>query len=144
MSARVKVAVYAGAFLLTLAGVGDARDRRETVTLSKVDADHMRAGMQQYLKSVEGVVTGMANNNMKAVAASARKAGMVMVSDVSFEAALSVPSDFAMRSMETHQLFDLLADEAQDIGTKLVVTKRLGEVLGTCNSCHATYRLTHR
>lgn len=49
-----------------------------------------------------------------------------------------------MRSMETHQLFDLLADEARDIGTKLAVTKRLGEVLRTCNSCHATYRLSRR
>lgn len=144
MSARVRVAVFAGAFLFSFAGAGDARDRREPVTLSKADADHMRAGMQQYLKSVEGVVTGMANNNMKAVAASARKAGMAMVSDVSFEAALSVPPDYAMRSMETHQLFDLLADEARDIGTKLAVTKRLGEVLRTCNSCHATYRLSRR
>jgi cytochrome c556 len=104
----------------------------------------MLAGMRQYLKSVEGVLLGMARNDMKAVAQSARKAGMAMVSDVSFEAALSVPSDFALRSMETHQLFDLVADEARDIGTKLAVTKRLGEAVATCNSCHAMYRLSGR
>jgi len=144
MTSRLRAVAGAVLLLAAFAGVVEARDQREAVTLARPDAAHMLAGMRQYLKSVEGVLLGMVRNDMKAVAQSARKSGMAMVSDVSFEAALSVPPDFALRSMETHQLFDLLADEARDIGTKLAVTKRLGEVVATCNSCHAMYRLGGR
>ena len=53
-----------------------------------------------------------------------------------------LPKEFMMMGHATHQAFDMLAEDAKTIADKATALKQLEQILNTCNTCHASYRLS--
>lgn len=113
---------------------------RERIELSAREREHMKAGMRAYLESVQGVVAGLALHDFKAVARAASKSGMGAIKNVSPTLAMSLPAQFTLMSVDTHERFDALAKDALAYRTNLAVQKRLDDVLSNCTGCHAMFR----
>lgn len=118
----------------------ETQQPRERIELSAREREHLKAGMRAYLESIQGIVAGLAMHDFKAVARAATKSGKAAIADVSPALALSLPPQFTLMSVDTHERFDALAKDALALRTNLAVQKRLDEVLTNCTSCHAMYR----
>jgi hypothetical protein len=117
------------------------RDTRTVIRLSAKEREHLRLGMRIFLESVQGIVDGAKRNDMAQVARSAERSGMGMIEDISFSDAVSLPPEFLIMSIDTHQKFDALSRAAVDGGTKAGALERLGGILANCTACHTMYRL---
>ena len=95
-----------------------------------------------YLESVEGITDALADNKMLLVAKAAKKSGMGMVDEPEIAIAMKLPPEFVAISLDTHQKFDAMAQEAAEGGTKVGALRHIGEILANCTACHATYRLS--
>lgn len=119
-----------------------APDTRQTIVLSEDERNFVLAEMRGFLDSVQGIVEGVAEGNMKAVTEAARKSGMGTMQRVPRTLMPKMPPEFRMLGMNTHGAFDTLAGEASGMGDKQVVLKQLGTLLNNCSACHQGYRLT--
>ncbi|KAB2943132.1 hypothetical protein [Hyphomicrobium sp.] len=134
------VVVYA------LAGCGMAQieawhgEQRTLIVLSGNELAHLRSGMRVYLESVQGIIEGLAENKMARVKDEARKAGVEILGAVPASTAVTLPVDFLMLSMDTHQKFDALSAAAAAGASKSEVLGSLRDILSNCTSCHARYR----
>ena len=115
---------------------------RTLIQLSASEREHLRLGMRVYLESVEGITDALADNKMLLVAKAAKKSGMGMVDELEIAIAMKLPPEFVAISLDTHQKFDALAQEAAEGGTKVGALTHIGEILANCTACHATYRLS--
>ena len=134
------VAVMAYMFVIR-GNVSESDDGRTAITLSAGERDLVLAEMRDFLESVQSIVAGLAENDMAAVAASAKVVGMANFQGVPTTLMAKLPLDFKALGRSTHQAFDALAMEALDMGDQKVVLARLGKVMLNCTSCHAGYRL---
>lgn len=119
-----------------------ADDPRQAIALDTAERDFVMAEMRGFLQSVEGVVAAVANDRIGDAEAPARKSGMGVMHDVPPTLPQKLPKEFKMMGRATHQGFDALADEAKTMGDKSAVLKQLEQILTTCNTCHASYRLS--
>ena len=113
---------------------------RERIELGAREREHMKAGMRAYLESIQGIVAGLARHDFRAVARAAGRSGKAAIKDVSPALALSLPPQFTLMSVDTHERFDALAKDALGLRTNLAVQKRLDDVLTNCTAYHAMYR----
>lgn len=118
-----------------------AADARIPLRLAAADREHLRAGMRQYLDSVQGILDALAQNKPDRIASSARKSGMASLSGVSLASAASLPPEFSMLSLDTHEKFDALASLAAQNARSSEILKRTSEILANCSACHGMYRL---
>jgi hypothetical protein len=117
-------------------------DARTSIRLSAADGEHLRRGMRNYLESVEGVVQALSANDMAGVALAAGKSGARLMAGASLTAVIGLPPQFALMSAATHQRFDDLAEAARNGASRSTALERLGEILASCTSCHAMYRIS--
>ena len=115
---------------------------RTPIQLNASEREHLRLGMRVYLESVEGITDALADNNMLLVEKAAKKSGMGMVDEPEIAIAMKLPPEFVAISLDTHQKFDAVAQEAAEGGTKVGALRHIGEILANCTACHATYRLS--
>jgi cytochrome c556 len=142
-----KTAILTTCALLTACGGSQLESAsraaaRTPIQLSASEREHLRLGMRVYLESVEGITDALADNKMLLVAKAAKKSGMGMVDEPEIAIAMKLPPEFVAISLDTHQKFDALAQEAAEGGTKVGVLTHIGEILANCTACHATYRLS--
>lgn len=117
-------------------------DHRREIPLSAQERELVLVEMRGVLRSVNGVLTGLAENDMKKVEDSARASGMVMAADENAGLIAKLPPEFKEMGLGLHRGFDSLADAAK-AGTKPDdVLKRITELTSRCNSCHDVYRLS--
>jgi hypothetical protein len=140
-------AVLIVAFVLLLGGCAhpatpSGAEARSSIELSAKDRERLRKGMRVYLECVQGISDALGDNKMGGVSRSARRCGMDMVDDVSFKDVLTLPPEFLALSLDTHQKFDALAQEAVGRATNSSVLQQLGAILANCTACHAAYRLS--
>jgi hypothetical protein len=117
---------------------------RQAVSVSRADEAHLRAGMRGYLESLQGVLDGLAGNRLDRVATSARGAGMAAVKGVRFEMVASLPPEFTLLSVDTHERFDALARRAAERASRQEIVSLAGEILANCTACHAMFTLAPR
>lgn len=121
----------------SLAGV-----TRTEVALSDRESEHLRQGMRVYLESTQGIIEALGDNKLAAVQSHARKAGVSATGDVPLWVALSLPPEFVLLGMDTHQKFDALAAAAAQGASKREILQHLRDVLLNCTACHAIFRLS--
>lgn len=119
-----------------------APDTRQTIVLTEDERNFVLAEMRGFLDSVQGIVEGVAEGNMKAVTEAARKSGMGTMQRVPRTLMPKMPPEFRMLGMNTHSAFDTLASESSGMGDTQVVLKQLATLLANCGACHQGYRLT--
>jgi len=135
-----------GSLLLAACSVANDATRfpaeaRTPIELSAKEGDRLRAGMRLYLECVEGITGALGENKISGVGRSASHCGMHMVDNVSFAEVLTLPPEFLALSLDTHQKFDALAQEATEHSTRASALKQLDAILANCTACHAAYRL---
>jgi len=118
-----------------------AGDPREQLTLPAPARDMVLAEMRQMLRSMAGVLTGLAEGDTTAAATGARESGMAAAVDVAPEVAVLLPNAFIQLGMSTHQGFDALADKLEAGAPQQEVLAALAGLTENCVACHATYRI---
>ena len=140
--------------LLALAAGGCAPPRtseplygREAVALEPAERDFVLAEMRQFVLAIRGIIEGVADNDMKAVAAAARAVGLqVHRSQIAGPGSLAaavahkVPAGFRTLSLATHTAFDEMALHAEQFGDRDQLLASLADNLRRCVACHAAYR----
>ena len=119
-------------------------DARQPIAVNPEELAFVLAEMRGFLESVQAIVEGVSEGDMKAVAAAGRKSGMSAVAHAPPSLMKKLPKAFRMLGGGTHKKFDQLAAEANEMGDKAQVLKQLSTLLRNCTACHATYRFTSK
>lgn len=134
------VAGFAG-YIFVTGLVMDSEDGRTAIVLNEAERDLVLTEMRGFLEAVEGVMDGVLEEDMAAVAESARTVGMATTQAVPMALMAKLPLEMKTLGMETHAAFDTIAREAEDMGDGTEILKLVRDALGNCTSCHASYRL---
>lgn len=118
-----------------------ASDAREPLHLNAHERALVLAEMRQMLESTEGVVTGLAANELQAIQQAAARSGTRAPGTVDQAMHASLPESFLRLGMAAHGGFDDIARMAEEGAGRDAMTARLGEILRQCTACHATYRV---
>lgn len=117
-------------------------DERIAVNLSSMQRLHVLTEMRGLLESTQGVIKGLALNDMEMVQISARKAGTDgRKTTENHEMHKKMPEGWMQLGRAAHKSMDEIAQMAadgkpiKDIQLKLVAT------MDSCMACHAAYRL---
>lgn len=138
------VATIAAAGYLFVKGwtVHEVPDLRTAVVLTKTERNQILTEMRQLLKSVHGVLNGVANQDLNHAGQAARAAGMAMAADVNPLLMAKLPLTFKAMGMSVHRDFDGLADGIQSGERGEQVLKRLSNLTDRCAACHEIYRFS--
>jgi len=141
-------------FALAAGGCGtpprsaDAVYGRAAVALEPAERNFVLAEMRQFVKAIRGIIEGIGDNDMKAVAASARAVGtevrrgqMVGPSPLPARVAEKLPPEYLKLGLATHAAFDEMALQAEQSGDRDQLLAILSDNLRRCVACHAAYRL---
>jgi hypothetical protein len=138
-------AVLAGlGIMLSLGGTGSGQppgDSRRRLTLPAPARDKVLAEMRHMLESVNGILRGVAANDLDAVEKAARTAGTAMAVEMDPAMMQQLLPAFRELGLQTHRAFDELADRIKAGGTREDAIRGLAGVTGNCVACHALYRL---
>jgi len=132
--------------LVLLAGVSSvsearAEDTRIPVILNEPEHEFVVAEMRGFVESLQLIMSGLATGDMETVADAAKTSGMFTANRAPDTLGAKFPETFAVLGGETHQLWDQLAAEAEDMGDRLEIQRQLGVMMNNCVACHASYRL---
>jgi hypothetical protein len=121
-----------------------ALEHRKPIHLSAEEKAHIHLEMRLFLSGTQKIVTGVAANDMKLVAAAARELGMAAAHEVPPGLRAKLPLEFKKLGHATHQGFDDLARDADSLADANHALRQLGQVMSNCVSCHAMFRLETR
>ena len=132
--------------LIFMPGVGyvsDARseDTRIPVQLNETEYEFVLAEMRGFVESLQLIMSGLAAGDMKTVADAAKRSGKLTANNAPHTLGSKFPATFAALGGATHQLWDEVAAEAEDMGDKHEIIRQLGVLMNNCVTCHASYRL---
>ena len=134
------VIAYGGYKFLIEGSVKPSDDGRTAIILLGDERDFVLGEMRGFLETVEGIVTGIAENDMEAVATVATAAGMGSVGGETAALIGKLPLEFKTLGLDTHALFDDLAAAATESNDPAIVTAKLSALMQNCTGCHASYR----
>ncbi len=116
-------------------------DGRKAVVLTAQEHDMVLMEMRAMLQSVQGVVQGLTNDDMAAVAKAARASGMAAAADTSPALMAKLPLEFKQLGLSVHKSWDGMAQLAEHGASADEILTRLNAQLSSCVGCHAGYRL---
>lgn len=127
-------------FFLIKGNVIVADDGRTAILMSAEERDLVLGEMRGFLEAIQGITTGISENDMGAVAQNASAVGMLAAAGTPPALMAKLPLEFKKLGFATHTAFDDLAQEANDMGDGAIVLAKTGALLARCTSCHAGYR----
>ncbi|SDY98156.1 hypothetical protein [Nitrosomonas sp. Nm33] len=136
------VTVGAFAFYFVRGHTSISTDQRRAIQLSVEEKDFVLAEMRSLLSSVNGILRGLHEHDMIAVAEAAKSAGMGMAVDASPLLMVKLPLEFKIMGMGLHEDFDKLSVDIKTGLNRDQVIHRLSELTSKCVSCHQIYRLS--
>jgi cytochrome c556 len=116
-------------------------DGRKTIRVSPDERHIILKEMRGMLTAAHGIVIGLTQDDVKAVATAARAAGISSAVDISPRLMAKLPLEFEQMGMKMHVGFDALASAAEAGETREALLARLGAQLGACVACHEVYSL---
>lgn len=129
-----------GAWYFVRGNVTEGDDGRKSILLTTGERDFVLTEMRGLLEAVEVITFELSEANMDGAAAAARSVGMGSAGGEPVTLIAKLPLEFKKLGMATHNAFDALATEAEDMGDGSVVLGQLSGILTNCTSCHAGYR----
>ena len=142
LAAVVILGAGIGYRLLTGAPTQQAGDGRAEILLSAADRDLVLAEMRTFLNSVQGITLALTRDDLGLVAEQARSVGLAAAAQVPVSLVQALPLEFKTLGRSLHADFDQLALDAEQLGDPEHSLRQLGDILGKCVACHASYRLT--
>lgn len=117
-------------------------DGRIAIELDPSERDLLLVEMRNFLISVNGIVAGLAEDevNIEMVAAAARKSGKAVATSVPPALMAKLPMDFKQQGFAVHGAFDELAVAVEQGEDREMLLMRLNDQLTRCSACHAGYK----
>jgi len=119
-------------------------DQRTLIKLAPSERQMVLAEMRSFLISVQQVSKGIANNEMSYVISAARKSGAIAQGRAPESLAKKLPLTFKQMGLDTHRKFDLLAQDAEDLGDRDHALTQLSTLMKNCITCHEMYRISSK
>jgi len=116
-------------------------DNRLAIQLTAGEKDLVLAEMRAFLASVQQITHGVSSKDMKLIAASARTVGRAAQQGVPGSLMGKLPLEFKQLGRDTHEKFDLLALDAEQLEDEQHALSQLAALMQNCVACHAAYRL---
>lgn len=116
-------------------------DNRLAIQLTAGEKDLVLAEMRAFLASVQQITQGVSSKDMPLIATSARTVGLAAQQGVPGSLMGKLPLSFKQLGRNTHEQFDLLALDAEQLEDAEHSLSQLGALMQNCVACHATYRL---
>jgi len=119
---------------------------RLAVALTPAERGFMLEEMRHFVQAARGIIEGIADHDMKALAAAARGAGVQVyrgrIAGPGAPPALQgkLPPEFRALDLATRAAFDEMALRAAQSGDRDELLAALADNLRRCVACHATYR----
>jgi hypothetical protein len=117
-----------------------APDGRTTVLLGSDERNLVLTEMRGMLETVQIVVDGVNEGDMKQVAQAARASGMAAAADVNPALMAKLPLEFKQLGLNVHKRFDEIAAAADSGASREQLLATLSTQLSACVACHASYR----
>ncbi|MDH5572648.1 MAG: hypothetical protein OEY89_12860 [Gammaproteobacteria bacterium] len=137
----LSIAVAGMAYKFIIAG--DAilsSDGRQAIQLSDSERNLVLTEMRTFLSSAQAITLALTTEDMGQVAKAARIVGAAAQQAVPGSLIGKLPLEFKKLGFDTHQKFDQLALDAEQLGDREYTMKQLAELMNNCVACHATYR----
>lgn len=114
-------------------------DHRTSLGLNAEEKTLFLAEMRQMLSSIQGVISGIAEENPEKIIQAAKYSGNRMARETPISIKRKTPIAFKEIGAPTHMMFEELAvrAEADDMQT---LTEFTGELMQQCLACHARFR----
>ncbi len=132
--------IVVGSWFFVRGNVAASDDGRTAILLTESERDFVLGEMRGLLEAVETITHELSEDNMAGVAEAAKSVGMGSAGGEPPTLIVKLPLAFKTLGMSTHNAFDDLAMEAEDMGDGAVVLGQLSAILTNCTSCHAGYR----
>lgn len=116
-------------------------DGRTAIVLSEGERDLVLSEMRGFLVAVQGILSASTRDDMDAAIEHARSVGLAAQEGVPPGLVGKLPLAFKELGFSTHQAFDQLALDAQQMRDAGVVQASMAELMQKCVACHAAYRL---
>jgi len=129
-----------GAFKFVTGNVVMADDGRTSIVVTADEKEFLMADMRLFLEAVEGITTATGAGDMAAVIDIATERGVAATGNEPAALMAKIPLEMKQLGFGTHDFFDTVAGIARDTNDATQVTVAMGELLGRCTSCHASYR----
>jgi hypothetical protein len=116
-----------------------AADQRISLGLSATEKAEFLREMRQMLASIQGILTGIGEENPHLIAESARSSGNRMARATPDSIRQKLPQSFKDIGGPTHMMFEELAIRAETDDMDMLASFT-GELMQQCLSCHAIYK----
>lgn len=133
--------VVVAVFFFFRGSTHDLPDQRKEIQVTPAERELVLKEMRTILASVNGVVTGLSQKDMKKVEESARAAGMIMAVEENAALVAKLPFEFKEMGLGLHRGFDELADTAKNGASQEEILQRMAGLTARCNGCHDFYRV---
>ncbi|HMN75207.1 MAG TPA: hypothetical protein PKC97_04020 [Burkholderiaceae bacterium] len=139
--AVLAVAIAAMAYKFIVAGsVEPSADGRTAIVLEAGERDFVLAEMRGFVSGLQQITAALARDDMKAVAAAARRLGMGAAHSAPVALVGKLPLAFKTLAFSVHRDFDAIALDADSLGDAKHSLGQLADTLGKCAACHSDYR----
>lgn len=116
-------------------------DGRVAVLLAPGERALMLREMRDFVGGLQAIADALSREDMKGVAAAARRMGTARSHDVPAAMMGKLPLQFKTLAFSTHHAFDAIADDAEANGTPKRTLAQLADALQKCVACHASYQV---
>lgn len=116
-------------------------DGRVAVQLSAGERDLVLQEMRAFLTALQQILAAAHGNSADAAAAAARAVGTQAQREVPASLVGKLPLSFKRLGFDTHQRFDQLALDIEELGDATVALPTLPALMENCIACHAAYRI---
>jgi len=117
-----------------------SNDGRLAIQLEPPEKDLVLAEMRAFLVAVQQITTGILQQDMQAVAKSARSVGLTTQRNIPGSLIGKLPLEFKKMGMDTHNQFDTLALDAIELEDSEHTLSQLSTLMQNCVTCHAIYK----
>lgn len=121
--------------------VRPAADGRTAIVLEPGERALILAEMRGFVESIQQIAQGLSREEMETVIRAARKSGRAAQQQVPAPLMGKLPMTFKQLGLDTHQQFDQLALDAEQLGDPSHSLQQLGRLMQNCVACHSAYRL---
>jgi len=128
--------------LVSFNAIANEFDQRQAIELSQKDKAKLLSNMRGAFAATNSIVNALAADDMQAVADYARPLGFKVRQQKGSDGLHdALPRSFKMLGKAMHQDFDKIADDAETLKDPKHTLQQLAAVMGSCQGCHATFRI---
>lgn len=133
------IAVFAWFFIRGSTTAGT--DGRTAVVLQPAERDLVLTEMRGLLSSVQGILEGANQGDVKRIIQASRAAGMAAAADVNPALMAKLPLEFKTLGMSVHHDMDEIAKAAEGGTPAPEILKMTSNTLTKCVACHSAWQL---